>query len=229
MSAFADCVLVLSGGMDSTVLLYDLIARGKTPAALSFDYGSRHNHKELPMAASTCRRLGVSHRIVSLTFMPELFSSALLRTGPPIPDGPYTSEGMSQTAVPFRNPILMSIAVGYAESIGASQVLLASHSGDHALYPDCRKEFNTAFAETVRLGTDGKVNVLFPYADLNKRQIADLGRSLDTDFTQTWTCYKGKVLHCGRCSACIERAYALRRKEGMDPTLYEDERETHAG
>lgn len=217
-----DCVLVFSGGLDSTVLLHDLLARGKKVAALSFDYGSRHNHRELPMAAAGCRRLGVSHRIVSLAFMPELFSSALLCTGPPIPDGPYASEGLAQTVVPFRNPILMSIAVGYAESIGASEVLLASHSGDHALYPDCRQAFNIAFAEAVRLGTDGKVGVCFPYANLSKRQIADLGRSLGVDFGRTWTCYKGRALHCGQCSACLERAHALRREEGLDPTLYED-------
>ncbi|TYT75357.1 7-cyano-7-deazaguanine synthase QueC [Desulfobotulus mexicanus] len=222
MSGCTDCVLVLSGGMDSTVLLYDLISRGKKTAALSFDYGSRHNHKELPLAASTCRKLGISHKIVSLGFMAELFSSALFHTGPPVPEGPYKSENMSQTIVPFRNPIMMSIAVGYAESIGASEVLLASHSGDHALYPDCRKEFNTAFDEAVRLGTDNKVRLSFPYADLDKKQIADLGRSLDVDFTRTWTCYKGGALHCGRCSACIERSHALRHEEGMDPTSYEN-------
>jgi 7-cyano-7-deazaguanine synthase len=144
-------VIVYSGGMDSTVLLYDLIAGGIKVAAISFDYGSRHNHRELPMAKAFCQNLNVSHHIVPLLFIPELFKSALLCSGASIPEGPYDISTMKQTVVPFRNAILMGIAVGYAESIGASEVVLASHGGDHAIYPDCRPEFNRAFAEAVRL------------------------------------------------------------------------------
>ncbi len=215
-----DCVLVFSGGMDSTVLLYELAAKGRRPAALSFDYGSRHNGRELPMAADTCKKMGIAHEIVALPFVEKLFSSALLRGGAQIPDGPYGRENMSLTVVPFRNPILMSISVGYAESIGAPEVLLASHGGDHALYPDCRTEFNKAFDQAVRLGTDHKVRLSFPYEKMDKRSIAEIGRRLGVDFTRTWTCYKGGKLHCGTCGSCLERMQALGHAEGLDPTVY---------
>lgn len=215
-------ILVYSGGMDSTVLLYDLLAGGIKTAAISFDYGSRHNHRELPMAKAFCRDLNVSHHVVPLTFIKGLFKSALLCSGDPIPEGSYDVSTMKQTVVPFRNAILMGIAVGYAESIGASEVVLASHGGDHAIYPDCRPEFNLAFAQAVRLGTDNKVAVRFPYENLDKRDIGDLGRRLGVDFVRTWTCYKGGKDHCGVCSACRERKYALRYNEGIDPTFYLD-------
>jgi len=221
MTLTPDCVLVYSGGMDSTVLLYDLVSQGRHPAALSFDYGSRHNARELPLAAETCQKLGVGHQIISLGFMEKLFSSALLKNGPAIPDGQYQQENMALTVVPFRNPILMGISVGYAESIGAGEVLLASHGGDHALYPDCRKDFNQAFDLAVRLGTDGKVRLAFPYENLDKKEIANIGRRLKVDFSRTWTCYKGEAIHCGVCSACRERMDALGRKDGLDPTLYQ--------
>jgi 7-cyano-7-deazaguanine synthase len=216
----AHTVIVYSGGMDSTVLLYNLIADGIKTAAISFDYGSRHNHRELPMAKAFCQSLNVSHQIVPLSFVPELFKSALLCSGAPIPEGPYDVLTMKQTVVPFRNAILMGIAVGYAESIGAAEVVPASHGGDHAIYPDCRPEFNRAFAEAVRLGTDHQVSVRFPYENLDKRDIGDLGRRLGVDFSRTWTCYKGGEHHCGVCSACRERKYALRHEEGIDPTFY---------
>ena len=215
-----DCVLVFSGGMDSTVLLHDLVASGKNPLALSFEYGSRHNGRELPLALENCKKLGITHKLVALPFIEELFSSALLKGGPEIPDGAYGRENMALTVVPFRNPIMMSISVGYAESIEAPEVLLASHSGDHALYPDCRTEFNKAFDQAVRLGTAHKVRLTFPYETLNKRRIAEIGRDLGVDFTRTWTCYKGEELHCGACGSCLERMDALGYKEGLDPTVY---------
>lgn len=206
--------------MDSTVLLYDMLDRGKKTAALSFDYGSRHNPRELPLAAKTCKALGVAHQIIRLPFIGELFSSALLKGGREIPDGAYDSGTMALTVVPFRNPILMSISVGYAESVGAAEVLLASHSGDHALYPDCRTEFNTAFDQAVRLGTAHKVRLGFPYETLCKRDIAEIGRRLGVDFSHTWSCYKGGERHCGTCGACLERKDALRCAQGADPTVY---------
>lgn len=220
MTQAADCVLVYSGGLDSTVLLHELVSNGRHPFALSFDYSSRHNHKELKLAAKNCLSLGVEHKIIPLSFIGELFASALLKSGPPVPDGKYMPENLAQTVVPFRNPIMMSVATGFAESIGAFEVLLASHAGDHQLYPDCRPEFNQAFAKAVYLGTDQKVTLSFPYQGLNKRAIADRGRSLGVDFLQTWTCYKGGTIHCGGCSACLERRHALRQEEGLDPTEY---------
>jgi 7-cyano-7-deazaguanine synthase len=215
-----DTVIIFSGGMDSTVLLAQEISEGHSVAALSFDYGSRHNSNELSMAAATCAKYEISHEIIILPFIDRLFASSLLKSGGPVPDGAYNADGMKSTVVPFRNGILITIAVGYAQSVGASRVLLGSHSGDHHIYPDCRPEFNNAMSTAALCGTDGKVNLLFPFATLDKREIGDLGRTLQVDFTQTWTCYKGGEIHCGTCGACDERKYALRWDEGMDPTQY---------
>ena len=215
-----DSVLVFSGGMDSTVLLAHLLDRRKRVHALSFDYGSRHNARELACAAEFCRASQVVHRITALPFMDQLFTSSLLKSGEPVPDGTYMEENMKSTVVPFRNGIMLAIAVGYAESVGACEVLMASHSGDHFIYPDCRPEFNEAFARAAFTGTDKKVAVKFPFAYLDKREIADLGKKLKVDFTHTWTCYKGGDLHCGTCGACDERKYALGFSQGLDPTPY---------
>ena len=215
-----DAVVVLSGGMDSTVLTAHVLSQGKKVQALSFDYGSKHNHRELPMAAAFCRANHVEHTIVELPFINQLFSSSLLESGEAIPDGSYMEESMKSTVVPFRNGIMLSIAAGFAESVGAGEVLLASHSGDHFIYPDCRPEFNRAFSHAVFVGTGEKVTIQFPFADRDKRDIGDLGRKLGVDFSATWTCYKGGKLHCGSCGACDERKYALRFDEGLDPTDY---------
>lgn len=215
-----DCIIVLSGGMDSTVLLADAVRKDKRPAAISFDYGAKHNDRELPRAAEICKKSGIDHRIIRLPFINELFSSSLLASGEAIPDGNYNEVDMKSTVVPFRNGILLSIAVGYAESRGAKEVLIGSHAGDHFIYPDCRPEFNAAFAEAALLGTDGTVSVLFPFAEMSKRDVGDLGRRHAVDFAATWTCYKGREIHCGTCGACLERKHALRKGEGLDPTPY---------
>lgn len=214
-------VIVLSGGMDSAVLLADTLDKDKAVTAISFDYGSKHNTRELPMAAALCARLKVTQKVVRLPFINELFTSSLLQSGDEIPDGNYDELSMQSTVVPFRNGILMSIAAGFAESTGADEVLLGSHSGDHFIYPDCRPEFNAAFSKAVFLGTDRKVRVRFPFANLDKRDIGDRGRNLGIDFSHTWTCYKGGATHCGTCGACRERKYALRKDQGLDPTDYE--------
>lgn len=215
-----DTVVVLSGGMDSAVLLADCVAKGQRCVAISFDYGSKHNACELPMAKALCGTMGVTHTLVPLPFINDLFRSTLLQSGDAVPDGAYDSATMKSTVVPFRNGIMLSIAAGYAESVGASRVLLASHAGDHFIYPDCRPEFNAALSTAIHLGTDGQVSIGFPFARMDKREIGDLGRTLGVDFTATWTCYKGGLAHCGTCGACDERKYALRHAEGLDPTTY---------
>lgn len=214
-------VIVFSGGMDSTVLLADALARNKRVYAISFDYGSKHNARELPMAKATCERHKIDHKIIRLPFVDELFASDLLKSGGEVPDGMYNAPDMKKTVVPFRNGIMLSIAVGYAESIEAEEVILASHSGDHFIYPDCRPEFNAAFSKAALIGTENKVQINFPFATLDKRDIGDLGNKLGVDFSKTWTCYKGRDIHCGTCGACNERKYALRHDEGLDSTEYE--------
>ncbi len=213
-------VVLLSGGMDSVTALYDAREHHEVVAALSFEYGSRHNHRELPLAAWHCERLAVAHRVIPLGFVGELFQSSLLKSGGPIPDGHYEEATMKQTVVPFRNGIMLAIAAGYAESVEATALVIAAHAGDHAIYPDCREEFMSAMGAAIRLGTYAQLDVLRPFIELTKAQIARRGVELGIDFTRTWSCYKGGEVHCGACGTCVERREAFQRAGLVDPTTY---------
>ena len=208
-------VLVYSGGLDSTTLLYEY--KDSIALAVSFDYGSKHNKRELEYAAINCKRLGVRHLVIPLEFMGKYFRSDLLIGGGDIPEGSYADENMKSTVVPFRNGIMLSIAAGLAESYELDAIMLANHSGDHAIYPDCRPEFIEGMAAAVEAGTYNGVKVVSPYCNMTKREIALRGRELGVDFSLTYSCYKGGEKHCGKCGTCVERKEAL---EGFDPTEY---------
>ncbi len=214
-------VVLCSGGMDSVTALHWARAEHDVLAAISFDYGSKHNHRELPFAAEQCAGLGVRHEVVSLDFMARLFASNLLSGGGEIPDGHYEEETMKQTVVPFRNAIMLSVAAGYAESVGAEGLVIAAHGGDHAIYPDCREAFMAAMGEAMRTGTYAGIRLLRPFIEMNKGAIAVLGVRLGVDFGRTWSCYKGGARHCGRCGTCVERREAFLVAGVPDPTDYE--------
>lgn len=213
------CVL-LSGGMDSVTALYDAVANHEVLGCLSFDYGSKHNALEIPFAGFHAKKLGIPHHVVSLDFMDRLFKSDLLKSGGEIPDGHYAEESMKQTVVPFRNGIMLSVAAGFAESIGADGVVIAAHSGDHAIYPDCREGFMQAMGDAMRQGTYAEIRLLRPFIDLDKAGIARRGAALGVDFSQTWSCYKGGDVHCGTCGTCVERREAFFMAGLTDPTVY---------
>lgn len=213
-------VVLVSGGMDSVSALYDANATHQVIGALSFDYGSKHNHKELPLAALHCRRLGVPHRVIHLDFVSELFKSNLLKSGGVIPDGHYEELTMKQTVVPFRNGIMLAIAGGFAESVEAQALVIAAHAGDHAIYPDCREDFMKAMAEAIKLGTYARIQVLRPFIRCTKAQIVRRGDEFGVDFAQTWSCYKGGPIHCGTCGTCVERREAFILAGLPDPTVY---------
>ena len=139
-----DSVLILSGGMDSVTLLYD--QQERIALAVSFDYGSNHNAREIPFARLHCERLCIEHLIIPLSFMAEYFESSLLQGADAIPEGHYAADNMKSTVVPFRNGIMLSVAIGLAESRGLKHVMMANHGGDHTIYPDCRPEFVAAVA-----------------------------------------------------------------------------------
>jgi len=216
-------VVLVSGGMDSVTALHAAAHEHEVVAGLSFDYGSKHNHREIPYAAHHCGLLGVRHEIVALDFMDRLFKSDLLRSGGEIPEGHYEAENMKQTVVPFRNGILLAIAAGYAESAGAEGLVIAAHSGDHAIYPDCREEFMQPMAAAIQAGTYASIEVLRPFISERKEGIAAIGAGLGIDFAQTWSCYKGGALHCGKCGTCVERKEAFALAGLIDPTEYEAE------
>ncbi len=213
-------VVLCSGGMDSVTALYWARKEHTVDAAVSFDYGSKHNPRELPFAAEHAKKLGVRHEMIPLRFMDRLFASDLLASGGDIPEGHYEAANMKQTVVPFRNPIMLSIATGFAESIGAEGLVIAAHGGDHAIYPDCREEFMRAMGEAMRLGTYAGIQLLRPFIGLTKGQIAAQGARLGVDFSRTWSCYKGGEIHCGKCGTCVERREAFAAAGLTDPTPY---------
>ncbi len=213
-------VVLISGGMDSVAALYEAHRQHETVGALSFDYGSKHNHKEIPFAQRHCQALGIPHRAIRLDFVGQLFKSDLLKSGGAIPDGHYEQQNMKQTVVPFRNGIMLAVAGGYAESIEAQGLVIAAHSGDHAIYPDCREDFMKAMGDAIRLGTYAAIEILRPFIHNTKAEIAQRGHELGVDFAQTWSCYKGEDVHCGTCGTCVERREAFQVAGLVDPTVY---------
>ena len=165
-----DCILILSGGLDSTTLLYDYQER--IALAISFDYGSNHNAKEIPFARLHCERLGIKHLVIPLDFMSQYFRSSLLSGDEAIPEGHYADENMKSTVVPFRNGIMLAIAAGMAESNNLQYIMMANHGGDHTIYPDCRPEFVEAFGKATQAGTFNGVSLLSPYCNMTKAEIA---------------------------------------------------------
>ena len=209
-------LLVYSGGMDSTVLLYKEADNIKL--VVTFDYASKHNAIEYEHAVRNTKRLGIEHIKIDLDFMDAYFKSDLLKSGGAVPDGHYEQERMKSTVVPFRNGIMLSIAAGLAESNDLSTVLIANHAGDHAIYPDCRQSFISPMQEAISQGTYAKIKLLSPFMGMSKRDIAITGRDLGVNWQDTWSCYKGGKIHCGRCGTCQERKEAL---AGFDSTEYE--------
>lgn len=214
-----DSLIVVSGGMDSVTMLYEY--KDRIAMGVSFDYGSKHNAKEIGFARLHCERLGIPHLVIPLSFMQQYFRSSLLIGGEEIPEGHYEDENMKSTVVPFRNGIMLAIAAGLAESNGLKHVMLANHGGDHAIYPDCRPEFVDAMSQAISNGTYEGLTVLAPYTSVTKTEIARRGALLGIDYAETWSCYKGGDKHCGKCGTCTERMEALRDAGIADPTEYE--------
>src|SRR3990167_517916 len=196
-------IVLLSGGLDSVTALYHSCREHDVVAALSFDYGSKHNHQELPMAAFHCAKLRIPHVVIPLPFINEFFKSDLLQSGGAIPDGHYEAKNMKQTVVPFRNGIMLSIAGGFAESHSAEGVVIAAHTGDHVIYKDCREEFFLPMAMALYQVSDTAIQLLRPFVNMNKGAIVKRGSELGIDYNTTWSCYKGGEIHCGTCGTCV--------------------------
>lgn len=211
-----DSIIVLSGGMDSVTLLQEY--RDRIALAVTFDYGSNHNAREIECARAQCRIAGVEHLVIPLDFMAKYFRSSLLEGADAIPEGDYAEGNMKSTVVPFRNGIMLAVACGLAESRGLMHVMLANHSGDHAVYPDCRPGFIDAMSEAMTQGTYDGVSIIAPYTNLSKTDIARRGKEIGVDYSLTYSCYKGGERHCGRCATCRERREAL-TAAGLDSFL----------
>lgn len=211
-----DCIIVLSGGLDSVTLMHEY--KDRIALAITFDYHSRHAKKEISCAQWQCKELGIPHLILELGFMDQYMNSSLFaNSSEEIPKGSYTESNMKSTVVPFRNGIMLSVAAGIAESKGLKYVLIANHSGDHSIYPDCRPEFIESMSSAIHNGTYNNAEILAPYTNVSKRDIALRGQQLGVDYEHTYSCYNGGDKHCGKCGTCVERKEAL---EGFDPTEY---------
>ncbi|MGM9861341.1 MAG: 7-cyano-7-deazaguanine synthase QueC [Muribaculaceae bacterium] len=216
-----DALMVLSGGMDSTTMLYEYASQ--IDLAVTFLYGSNHNARELECARYHCDKLGIELVVINLDFIGEMFHSSLLEGAEAVPDGDYDFDNMRSTVVPFRNGIMLAAAAGLAESRGLSTVMIANHAGDHALYPDCRAQFIEAMSAAIKAGTYEGIAISAPYTLLTKAQIAERGKHLGVDYSHTYSCYKGREHHCGRCGTCRERREALAAAGIADPTIYDDD------
>ena len=213
-------LIALSGGVDSTTLLYEY--REEIACAVGFDYGSKHNARELAAAKAICRELDIPYLIIPLAFIGEYFRSDLLLSGGEMQLGDYSEENMSSTVVPFRNGIMLSVLAGLAESRDLQQVLIANHFGDHAIYPDCRESFVKPMGEAITAGTSNGVKLVAPYTALTKAEIVARGTRLGVPYGKTYSCYQGGERHCGRCGTCRERHDAFVANGLEDPTLYEE-------
>lgn len=214
-------LLILSGGMDSVTLLYEY--RDQIALAVNFHYGSNHNEREAECARYHCKNLGIELLEISLGFIGEYFHSSLLDGADAVPEGSYTDENMRSTVVPFRNGIMLAVAAGIAESNGLTRLLIASHAGDHAIYPDCRQGFIDAMGRAIEEGTYEDITLLAPYSALTKAQIASVGKRLGIDYSKTYSCYRGNEKHCGCCGTCVERREALAEAGVVDSTPYEND------
>ncbi len=215
-------VALLSGGLDSTVLVAHLLDCGHTVDVVSIDYGQRHA-RELRSAAAVARHYGLRHDVVDLASVGRLLAgNALTDRDVEVPHGHYEDETMRATVVPNRNAIMLAVAAGIAGARGATGVAIAAHAGDHPVYPDCRPEFIAALNTAFRCGTEGAgdVGVVAPFVGIDKTAIARRGRDLGAPLHLTWSCYEGGDCHCGRCGTCRERAEAFLEAGMPDPTEY---------
>ncbi len=218
-------VAIVSGGLDSVTLAHFLHKEGHELHLLSFDYGQRHK-KELEFAQLCAKRLEAAFDVIDLTTITRFLKGSSLTDTVPVPDGHYAASNMAITVVPNRNAMMLSVAYAVAVAEHAQIVAIGVHAGDHFIYPDCRPAFIAACDAMQRLAVEGfgepNLRLEAPFMHLAKHEIVSLGISLGVRFSDTWSCYKGREKHCGRCGTCGERKHAFRDAGVIDPTLYED-------
>lgn len=211
-------VILHSGGLDSSCLLYYVRNLGFEPLALSFDYGQRHK-RELYAAEAVAYEAKIPHYILKIPALGELGHSSQTDLCIPVPEGHYTDENMKITVVPNRNMILLAFAAAYAMANDAKLIGIANHAGDHAIYPDCRPDFVLGM-QTILQETWG-ISLKAPFTHHTKSDIVLTGQPLMVPFHLTFSCYNGQIKHCGKCGTCVERKEAFKLAEAKDPTQYE--------
>lgn len=212
-------VLILSGGMDSATLLYDLIAHGDSVEAIGVNYKQRHG-KELTYAETLCRGLGVRFDVLDLSSLSGfLTGSSQSDPNVPVPFGKYDEPSMKLTVVPNRNMFMLAAAGAVAIARKADRLAYGAHAGDHTIYPDCRPEFVEAMSKALGLCDWHTLSLHAPYIDMTKGDICKRGVELRVPYEKTWTCYVGGDRPCGKCGSCTERAEAFEFAGVPDPLL----------
>lgn len=228
----AKILVLFSGGLDSTTLLYhtiDLVGKDNV-GALSMYYGQRHI-KEQQCAEDICNMLMIPRYVKDLSTVFEFSSSSMLAQGVDIPHGEYAEQLHSQAAldehgninsyVPFRNGLFLSVAAAIAYSLGYDAVAYGAHSDDAAgeAYPDCTPTFVSTISEAIALGTGHQIQVLAPFIECTKKDIVERGLSLNVPFEHTWSCYEGGEHPCGTCGTCVDRIKAFELNGTVDPLM----------
>jgi len=223
-------IAIVSGGLDSVTMLYDLVSQGDTLEVVSFNYGQRHV-KELTQASMIVSSLGLIHRVIDIPSYGRAIThgeSSLVDPFTDVPEGSYDDDTMKATVVPNRNMVMLSMAAGVAIASKAQYIATAVHAGDHAIYPDCRSSFISRAQAAIQTGNEGFIDpsfsILVPYLFKTKTDIARRAGALGVPIELTWSCYKGKTVHCGRCGTCVERLEALHDAGVEDKTVYSDTR-----
>ncbi len=219
-----NALLICSGGFDSVTLAYRLAAEHSLGALLTFDYGQRHR-KEIDAAKRSAEQLAVPHLVMDISTIGRQLSGSALTDDIAVPHGHYSEENMKLTVVPNRNAIMLTIAFGVAAARGFDSVALAVHGGDHFIYPDCRPDFIRLFGQMQARALEGVADValLAPYVDADKTEIARDAARFAVPVADTWSCYEGGEIHCGRCGTCVERIEAMALAGMADPTPYQDQ------
>jgi len=217
-------ISIVSGGLDSVVMAHLLCEEGHALHLVSFDYGQRHV-KELEYSRLCAKRLNAVHNVIDLRGVGAVLGgSALTDNSIEVPHGHYASPSMAITIVPNRNAIFLAVAYGVAVAQNAQLVATAVHAGDHFIYPDCRPDFISKFDEMQRVAVEGcgdpNLKLHAPFVQKTKSEIVKIGARLNVPFNETWSCYEGLEVHCGRCGTCVERREAFDLAGVLDPTEY---------
>lgn len=217
-------VIIFSGGIDSTVMLTEQVkTMGKDNVkALFFDYGSKHNERELEAAKKITELLSVPMEIVHIGSLNRLLASDLLQTEKDVVQ-PGSTDERKRVFIPFRNGIMLSVAVGYADSIDYNQVYIGTHRhvDPTQTYPDCTRNFINCFSAASFEGTYRNVTVMAPLSAVTKPGIIKMGLAIGAPLQLTYSCYNGRELQCGKCGTCLDRIKGFRALGMFDPGKFE--------
>lgn len=216
-------IVLLSGGLDSTVTASIAASESGEVALLHVNYGQRTEERELKSFSDIASHLGTTKTLVAdLSHLKDIGGSALTEDGIDVPKGDITSTGIPVTYVPFRNGLFLSVALSWAEVIGADRIYIGAVEEDSSGYPDCRGDFFRAFERAGDEGTkpETRVSIHTPLIDLSKGEIVKRGSAIGAPFNLTWSCYKDSDLACGECDSCLLRLKGFKEAGVKDPIPY---------